>query len=79
LDGFGGIHPFGSAPAISPSGYWPGWDIARAITNAWTGTTGGVFVLDGFGGVHPAGGAAYFDASGYWPGWSIAISAVSAP
>ncbi|HLY50896.1 MAG TPA: DUF1906 domain-containing protein, partial [Solirubrobacteraceae bacterium] len=30
LDGFGGVHPFGGAPAVRASASWPGWDIARA-------------------------------------------------
>jgi spore germination protein YaaH len=34
LDGYGGLHPFGSAPAIASFTYWPGWDIARAVTGA---------------------------------------------
>jgi hypothetical protein len=32
MDGYGGLHPFGSAPAAPPSGYWPGKDVARSLT-----------------------------------------------
>jgi hypothetical protein len=77
VDAFGGIHPFGSAPAIAPSGYWPGWDIVTGIAMASGGT--GAYTLDGFGGVHPAGGAPSLTVSGYWPGWDIAIGLVTAP
>ena len=31
LDGFGGVHRFGSAPAVSGTPYWPGWNIARDV------------------------------------------------
>jgi len=58
LDGWGGLHLFGSANAAFAGisvGYWPGWDIARAV--AITPTGKGVAVLDGFGGVHRFGDA----------------------
>jgi hypothetical protein len=32
LDGWGGLHPFGPAPAIVNKGYWPGWDIGVGVT-----------------------------------------------
>ena len=43
-----------AAPAV-PSGtpYWPGWDIARAVSITPDGHSG--FVLDGFGGLHGFG------------------------
>jgi hypothetical protein len=31
LDGYGGVHPFGGAAAINTP-YFPGQDIARALT-----------------------------------------------
>ena len=70
LDGFGGLHPFGGAPAIpggyqydatdpnarsAPGAYWHGWDIARGVVLRADGVSG--YVLDGFGGTHPFGGA----------------------
>ena len=71
LDGYGGVHPFGGAPALRGSAYWPGWDIARGIALD-AGGTGGL-VLDGFGGLHPFGAArAPRSVTGYWPGWDIA-------
>jgi spore germination protein YaaH len=30
IDGWGGAHPFGSAPAVTTDGYWPGQDIVRS-------------------------------------------------
>jgi len=34
LDGYGGVHPVGGAPAVSPTPYWPGQDVARGIWGA---------------------------------------------
>jgi spore germination protein YaaH len=34
LDGYGGVHPLGSAPAVSPTSYWHGKDIARDLWGA---------------------------------------------
>ncbi len=72
LDGYGGVHKFGSARAgtigAGRTGYF-GWDIARAI--ALTPNGKGYTVLDGFGGLHTTGTAPRF-ALGYWPGWDIA-------
>ena len=70
LDGYGGIHPFGNAPALTGTPYWPGSDIARGLVLDANGTSG--YVLDGWGGVHAFGGAPVACPSGYWPGWDIA-------
>jgi hypothetical protein len=72
LDGWGGVHGAGSAPRVR-SGYWPGWDIARALAF----TRAGAVVLDGFGGLWrtgstPAGRTPYF-------GWDIARDLVVSP
>jgi len=48
LDGWGGLHAYGSAPSVQAGGYWPGWDIARSASGAGTSSgarsivTGGV-------------------------------------
>ena len=55
LDGWGGLHRFGSAPAVTGGAYWPGWDIARGVGVNDSGPGG--WVLDGWGGLHPFGGA----------------------
>jgi hypothetical protein len=34
LDGWGGLHPFGGAPPISTFAYWPGQDIAVALSGS---------------------------------------------
>jgi len=34
LDGYGGLHPFGSAPAIVTGPYWQGSDVARNVFGA---------------------------------------------
>jgi hypothetical protein len=74
LDGFGGVHQWGSAPNIVV-GNWP-IDIAKSLT-VWTGgtpTNPGGWVLDGFGGIHAFGSAPQLQVSGYWNGWDIARS-----
>src|SRR6478752_2613760 len=67
LDGYGGYHPFGNAPAVSGLPYWPGWDIARSIAFR---PGGGLYMLDGFGTVWNRGGAPQY-CSPYF-GWDIA-------
>lgn len=51
LDGWGGLHAFGGAPPARGTGYWSGWNIARALAINPEGTGG--YVLDGYGGLHP--------------------------
>lgn len=70
LDGWGGVHPIGSAPPLATSAYWPGWDIARGL--AITSDGSGGYVLDGWGGLHPLGSSPPLSTSAYWPGWDIA-------
>jgi len=79
LDGWGGVHRFGSARTDLPAGktlYWRGWDIARSVAIAPDG--GGYAVLDGWGGVHTAGSVR---AAGlpYWRGWDIARAVSISP
>ncbi len=69
LDGFGGLHRFGSAPAVTGGAYWPGWDIARGIGVNDSGPGG--WVLDGWGGLHPFGGAPVVTGGAFFPGWDI--------
>lgn len=38
IDGYGGLHPYQSAPAVGSGGAWPGWDIARADTGSGAGS-----------------------------------------
>ena len=72
LDGWGGLHRFGSAtslPRQPVASYWRGWDIARRV--AITSTGAGVGILDGWGGLHSAGDAPT-EVAAYWSGWDIA-------
>ena len=60
LDGFGGVHAGGGAPAMSPQTPYFGFDIAKDIAyvppNPGTASgIDGIIVLDGFGGVHAGG------------------------
>lgn len=57
LDGYGGIHQFGSAQqlALNPTAYWPGQDVATSI--AITPSGRGYAVLDARGVIHRAGDA----------------------
>ncbi|MHB8614421.1 MAG: hypothetical protein ACYDAL_18685 [Candidatus Dormibacteraceae bacterium] len=69
LDGWGGLHPFGNAPAISNFSYWPNWDIARLLVLAvWSSHTNPAgWTLDGWGGIHPFGSAPAIAGFAYWP------------
>jgi hypothetical protein len=87
LDGWGGLHQFGTASLNETSGYagnhyWPGWDIARDFAFLPDGSGG--FVLDGWGGLHAFrtnGNTSPLaaQATGYWPGWDIARKVVIFP
>ena len=74
LDGWGGVHPFGSAGTVTSMAYWPHWDIARAVRFSPKSTAAQPqgWVLDGFGGIHPFGGAIPVPAGAYWQNWDIA-------
>jgi len=75
LDGWGGIHPFGSAnPAFHQTAYWKGWDIARSIVVLPDGSGG--YVFDGWGGAHPFSIGSNpvppaLSGLPYWRGWDI--------
>jgi Bacterial Ig-like domain (group 1) len=75
LDGWGGIHPYGSALPAGATAYWPGWDIARGLAVCPTNRNQG-YTLDGWGGIHPFGSpgppAVAANTIAYWPGWDIA-------
>lgn len=78
LDGYGGVHPVGSSPAMASSAYWSGWDIARGMALFNDGTGG--YSLDGWGGIHALGSApTTTHESAYWFGWDIARAIVMAP
>jgi PQQ-like domain len=77
LDGWGGLHADGSAPAYHPATYWPGWNIARSVALFPDGMGG--YVMDGYGGLHPFGNAPAVAGYSYWPGWDIARQVVLAP
>jgi hypothetical protein len=76
LDGYGGLHADGTAPAMSAGTYWPGWNIARSIA-LFPDASGG-YVLDGYGGVHPFGSAPAVTGYSYF-GFDIARQVVLAP
>ncbi len=82
LDGFGGLHSYGTPLTLRWSAYWQGWDIARDFAFLPDGSGG--YVLDGYGGLHPfsVNGAAMPPAaqtSVYWRGWDIARKVVIFP
>jgi hypothetical protein len=64
LDAYGGLHPFGGAPAIVGTGWWPGEDLARGIAGGW--------VVDAHGGLHELVGAPNAEPSWYAPGQDLA-------
>jgi hypothetical protein len=77
LDGWGGLHQFGTAPAVTGNAYWPGWDVTRGMALRSDGVSG--YVLDAFGGLHPFGGAPMLTGGPYWPGWDVARAIVLDP
>ncbi len=77
LDGWGGVHPVGSSPALSTSASWPNKDIAFGLALFPDGTGG--YVMDGWGGLHPLGVAPALESGVYWPGWIGAREIVMAP
>ena len=53
LDGYGGLHAVGTAPAMATFAYWPNWDIARSVV---TGSDAlGEAAVTGGCGIHRSG------------------------
>jgi hypothetical protein len=77
LDGWGGVHPVGDAPALSTTASWPDKNIAFSLALFPDGTGG--YVLDGYGGLHPVGDAPAVDSGVRWPHWIGAREVVLAP
>ena len=77
LDGWGGIHPVGSAPALAGSAAWPNKDIAFSLS-LFADSSGG-YVMDGYGGLHAVGSAPSVDSGVLWPHWIGAREVVMAP
>jgi hypothetical protein len=77
LDGWGGVHPVGSAPALATTATWPNKDIAFSLS-LFADASGG-YVMDGWGRLHPVGTAPAVDSGVYWPGWIGAREVVLAP
>jgi len=77
LDGYGGMHADGNAPALGTSAYWLGWNIARSVALFPDGQGG--YVMDGWGGLHPVGNAPAASGFAYWYNWDIARQVVLAP
>ncbi|PZR70852.1 MAG: hypothetical protein DLM66_02445 [Candidatus Dormiibacter spiritus] len=82
VDGWGGIHAFGSAPALVPGSYFSGRDMVRGAAGAG-GSSGSrhvnpvapteqsLFVADGLGGVHAALGTPAVTSPP--PGWTADV------
>jgi hypothetical protein len=77
MSAYGGLYPAGGSPAFTPSAFWPGWGVARAVRSL-PGDAGG-YVLDGFGALHPFGYAKPMTVSSYWANWDIARDMVVLP
>src|SRR5256714_4650741 len=73
LDGYGGLHQFGSAPAPTGAAYF-GWDIAKDVVllPGSSASHAAGYGLDGWGGLPQFGGAPAVNGAAYWAGWSIA-------
>lgn len=77
LDGWGGVHPVGTSPALTTADSWPDKDIAFSLALFADGSGG--YVLDGWGKLHPVGSAHSVDSGVYWPHWIGAREVVLAP
>lgn len=77
LDGWGGVHPVGAAPALATTAAWPDKDIAFSLALFADGTGG--YVLDGWGKLHAVGSAPTVNSGVYWPSWIGAREVVLAP
>ncbi len=77
LDGWGGVHPVGSSPALTTGATWATKDIAFSLALFPDGAGG--YVLDGWGRLHPVGEAPTVDSGVYWPHWIGAREVVLAP
>ncbi len=77
LDGFGGLHRFGTAPSLSSQDYFPGWNIFRGMALNADGTSG--YKLDAWGGLHKIGNAATVTNNDTWIGWNLAADLALLP
>ncbi len=68
LDGFGGVHPIGGAPAVAPPTPYFGFDAGIDVELA----ASGLYVLDRFGGLHAGGGAPALSPAPPYFGFDIA-------
>src|SRR5438067_971120 len=77
LDGYGGLHPFGTAANPQGGPYWANWNIARSVRLSPQSTAAQPqgWVLDGYGGLHPFGGAPS-TSSGYYPSRDLSVQLI---
>jgi hypothetical protein len=79
LDGYGGVHAGGGAPAITPgTPYW-GWDIAKSIDYVPIAYSSSIYgdgylVLDGYGGVWQGGKLASISVTPKTPYWGFNVA-----
>src|SRR5438105_4804883 len=77
LDGWGGVHPVGSAPQLATTASWPHRDEAQSLALFPDGTGG--YVMDANGGIHAVGAAPRIASGAYWDGLNFARAIVMAP
>src|SRR4029077_8426036 len=81
MDGWGLLHPVGTAPKVDSGVYWPNWIGARAVVMApWaTAAEPAGYLLDADGGVHAFGGAPAVSGFAAFPSAGIARALVLLP
>jgi hypothetical protein len=81
MDGWGQLHPVGSAPNVDSHVYWPHWIGAREIVMApWSSSARPAgYLLDADGAIHPFGGAPAVTGNAFWPSQGIARGIVLTP
>src|SRR5438093_4018353 len=77
LDGWGGVHPVGSAPGLATTASWPHRDIAQSLAMFPDGSGG--YVMDGWGALHAVGAAPQIASGALWDKWNFARAVVMAP
>ncbi|HET7467625.1 MAG TPA: papain-like cysteine protease family protein [Candidatus Dormibacteraeota bacterium] len=77
LDGWGDVHPVGSAPRLTTTASWPHRDEAQSLA-LFPDATGG-YVMDANGGIHAVGDAPRIQPGAYWDGLNFARAIEMAP
>src|SRR5256714_14181637 len=77
LDGWGGVHPVGSARPLATTASWPHRDEAQSLALFPDGTGG--YVMGANGGIHAGGAAPHTPSRAHWGGPNFPRAIAIAP